>query len=193
MEGYLDKRYSCQLDVSSYGTTEVTTYKPTSTTTATQGDQKCDCDFIDNAQCADRQCQCIEGFLPVYDPDHPSKLVWCKDPIVLTSTIGGYCLVQKHCSSLMGSLCVDQNPGEGGTFKRCECEDGLKPALPDPNTGVIKRCIGPNEEGVLSLISQAMFGDDTADETGVPSLKVNLKLTEKVLLETCQSLVSGSL
>mgnify|MGYP001481236136 CR=1 FL=1 len=44
---------------------------------------------------------------------------------------------------------------QGGTFKRCECESGLKPSLPDPATGIIKRCIGPNEAGVLSLISQA--------------------------------------
>ena len=31
----------------------------------------------------------------------------------------------------------------------------MKPSLPDPATGIIKRCIGPNEAGVLSLISQA--------------------------------------
>lgn len=77
---------------------------------------------------------------------------------------------------------------QGGTFKRCECESGLKPSLPDPATGIIKRCIGPNEAGVLSLISQALFGDDSSGNP-VP-LKINLKLTEKALLDTCQSTVS---
>ena len=75
-----------------------------------------------------------------------------------------------------------------GTFKRCECESGLKPSLPDPATGIIKRCIGPNEAGVLSLISQALFGDDSSGNP-IP-LKINLKLTEKALLDTCQSTVS---
>ena len=82
---------------------------------------------------------------------------------------------------------MDKNPGEGGTFKRCECEDGLKPALPDPNLGIIKRCIGPHEEGVLSLISQALFGDDTTSDR-LPD-KVNFKLNEKALLDTCSRIV----
>jgi hypothetical protein len=73
-------------------------------------------------------------------------------------------------------------------FKRCECEDGLKPGFPDPKTGVIKRCIGPNEEGVLSLISQALFGQD-ADGSELP-LKINLKLNEKAILDSCTSIVS---
>ena len=38
---------------------------------------------------------------------------------MLTSTVGGYCLVSRHCSALMGTKCIDSNPGEGGTFKRC--------------------------------------------------------------------------
>ena len=87
----------------------------------------------------------------------------------------------------MGTICTDINPGEGGTFKRCECQEGLKPALPDPSTDVIKRCIGPNEEGVLSLISQALFGEEASNP--VP-LKVNLKLTEKAVLDSCKSTVS---
>ena len=72
-------------------------------------------------------------------------------------------------------------------FSRCECQDDLKPALPDPTTGVVKRCIGPNEEGVLSLISQALFGDNQPDS--IP-LKVNIKLTEKAILDACKSTVS---
>ena len=72
-------------------------------------------------------------------------------------------------------------------FFRCECQDDLKPALPDPTTGVVKRCIGPNEEGVLSLISQALFGDNQPDS--IP-LKVNIKLTEKAILDACKSTVS---
>ena len=63
----------------------------------------------------------------------------------------------------------------------------MKPALPDPTTGVVKRCIGPNEEGVLSLISQALFGEDQPNS--VP-LKVNIKLTEKAILDACKSTVS---
>lgn len=96
-------------------------------------------------------------------------------------------LVPRHCSGLMGTQCIDLNPGEGGTFKRCECQDGLKPALPDPTTGITKRCIGPNEEGVLSLISMALFGEDGTNP--IP-LKVNLKLTEKAILDSCKSTVS---
>ena len=95
--------------------------------------------------------------------------------------------LSRHCSALIGSTCMDKNPGEGGTFKRCECENGLKPALPDPNLGIIKRCIGPNEEGVLSLISQALFGDDTTSDR-LPD-KVNFKLNEKALLDTCSRIV----
>ena len=125
--------------------------------------------------------------MPVYDDDQPMKLTWCKDPIVLTSTVGGYCLVPRHCSGLMGTTCIDKNPGEGGTFKRCECNQGLKPALPDPNSGIIRRCIGPNEEGVLSLISQALFGEDTSIDR-LP-IKVSLKLSEKAVLESCKSTV----
>lgn len=74
-----------------------------------------------------------------------------------------------------------------GFYFRCECQDDLKPALPDPTTGVVKRCIGPNEEGVLSLISQALFGDNQPDS--IP-LKVNIKLTEKAILDACKSTVS---
>ena len=66
------------------------------------------------------------------------KLKYCKDPIVLTSSVGGYCLIDKHCSALPGTICTDDYPGEGGTFKRCECQDDLKPALPDPTLGIIK-------------------------------------------------------
>ena len=41
------------------------------------------------------QCECIEGFLPVYDKEEPMKLSYCKDPIVLTSSVGGYCLIPR--------------------------------------------------------------------------------------------------
>ena len=120
-------------------------------------------------------------------PIQPMKLKYCKDPIVLTSSVGGYCLIDKHCSALPGTICTDDYPGEGGTFKRCECQDDLKPALPDPTLGIIKRCIGPNDEGVLSLISQALFGDNSGPNK-VP-VKVSLKLNEKALLDSCSSSV----
>ena len=89
----------------------------------------------------------------------------------------------------MGTTCMDKNPGEGGTFKRCECDNDLKPDLPDATLGIIKRCIGPGEEGVLSLISQALFGDDSNSDR-IP-VKVSLKLNEKALLDSCSSIVSN--
>ena len=82
---------------------------------------------------------------------------------------------------------MDKNPGDRGSFKTCECDNELKPDLPDPTLGIIKRCIGPGEEGVLSLISQALFGDSNSDRIPV---KVGLKLNEKALLDSCSSTVS---
>ena len=184
-----DERYSCELDVRS-SFAELTSTERSAETNPNACSSDLDCNIVENALCIEGQCQCQEGFLETYDDAEPEKLTWCKDPIVLTSTVGGYCLVPKHCAGLMGTTCVDKNPGEGGTFKRCECQDDLKPALPDPSTGVVKRCIGPNEEGVLSLISQALFGEDSANS--VP-LKVNIKLTEKAILDACQSTVSSTI
>lgn len=187
MEGYLSLRYSCDPDNRSFNEDEVlgNIFEEGEPNPDVQRcHQDVDCIEVENAVCNDNgQCQCREGFLSVYDDQEPLKLTWCKDPIVLTSTVGGYCLVERHCSGLMGTRCVDANPGEGGTFKRCECQNGLKPALPDPNTGIIKRCIGPNEEGVLSLISQALFGEDGSD--AIP-IRVNIKLTEKAILDSCK-------
>jgi len=34
-----------------------------------------------------------------------SKLSECQDPIVLTSTVNGYCLVDEHCRNLEGTFC----------------------------------------------------------------------------------------
>ena len=185
MQGYVDRRYSCDLDVRAFGNEEDVVILEEILPQCFE-DETCSKE-IENTRCSSEgTCVCMEGFLSVYDDNDPTKLTWCKDPIVLTSTVGGYCLVSRHCAALMGTMCIDQNPGEGGAFKRCECAEGLKPALPDPNTGVIKRCIGPNEEGVLSLISQALFGEDASDP--VP-LKVNLKLTEKAILDTCSGTV----
>ena len=151
-----------------------------------------ECSSIEHTFCniVTLRCECLEGFLPVYDKIQPMKLKYCKDPIVLTSSVGGYCLIDKHCSALPGTICTDDYPGEGGTFKRCECQDDLKPALPDPTLGIIKRCIGPNDEGVLSLISQALFGDNSGPNK-VP-VKVSLKLNEKALLDSCSSSVRFS-
>ena len=39
--------------------------------------------------------------------------------------------------------------------------------MPDPATGIIKRCIGPNEAGVLSLISQAKKMKRSSPDQGV--------------------------
>ena len=51
-----------------------------------------DC-IVENGHCNDAgQCKCLEGILSVYDDQDPMKLTWCKDPIILTSTVGGYCV-----------------------------------------------------------------------------------------------------
>ena len=124
MDGYRDERYSCELDVRSFGEQDLEmevvplplTVEVNTNLNACDTDE--DCASIENAQCIEGQCQCLEGFLETYDDAEPERLTWCKDPIVLTSTVGGYCLVPKHCAGLMGTTCVDKNPGEGGTFKR---------------------------------------------------------------------------
>ncbi len=197
LKGFWPSKYSCDPENDLAFAQSESVFKPTSTTSSsivvTCSGEDDNCTSIENAFCdiGKGQCACIEGFLPVYDEDHPRKLTWCKDPIILTSTVGGYCLVPRHCKSLMGTVCSDKNPGEGGQFKRCQCREGLKPQRPDPVLGVVRRCIGPNEQGVLSLISQALFGPQST-LTGYP-LQVNLKLTEKAILESCNRIVSSFL
>ena len=59
-----------------------------------------DCSAIDYTFCniGKLQCDCIDGFIPVYDKEKPMKLNYCRDPIVLTSSVGGYCLIPKYGS-----------------------------------------------------------------------------------------------
>ncbi len=196
--GYWASKYSCDEEKVALASLNKSGYKPTSTTTASSSSEVAtcsrrdeNCTSIENAYCDLRKgrCECIEGFLPVYDEDHPKKLTWCKDPIVLTSTVGGYCLVQRHCKSLMGTECTDVGMArDGGRFKKCECRRGLKAQRPDPVLGVVRRCIGPQEEGVLSLISQALFGPEKPGDGAWP-IKVNLRLTEKAILDSCSGTV----
>ena len=50
------------------------------------------------------------GFIPSFTE---STLTECQDPIVLTSTVNGYCLVDEHCRNLEGTSCTaidDQVP-----------------------------------------------------------------------------------
>jgi hypothetical protein len=44
----------------------------------------------------------LAGFIESFSE---SKLSECQDPIVLTSTVNGYCLVDEHCRNLEGTVC----------------------------------------------------------------------------------------
>ena len=102
MDGYIDQRYSCDprvLDTAILDNTE--NVSPPIIEAVVVEENECvfdsDCTDIENAICSiNGQCQCQEGFLPTYDDNEPLKLTWCKDPIVLTSTVGGYCLISRY-------------------------------------------------------------------------------------------------
>jgi hypothetical protein len=48
-------------------------------------------------------CRCRSGFIPIYERggDGIRKLNNCHDPIIVTSTVGGRCLIPEHCDHLV--------------------------------------------------------------------------------------------
>ena len=109
MDGYFDRRYSCEIDQNSFEDNPQTleVIRTDSDDYIDQCVLDTDCSEIENAYCNENgQCTCLEGFLPTYDGRQPMKLTWCKDPIVLTSTVGGYCLVPRHCSGIKHNMII---------------------------------------------------------------------------------------
>jgi hypothetical protein len=47
--------------------------------------------------------RCRNGFIPIYErgEDGIRKLNNCHDPIIVTSTVGGRCLIPEHCDHLV--------------------------------------------------------------------------------------------
>ena len=47
--------------------------------------------------------RCRSGFIPIYErgEDGIRKLNNCHDPIIVTSTVGGRCLIPEHCDHLV--------------------------------------------------------------------------------------------
>jgi hypothetical protein len=47
--------------------------------------------------------RCRSGFIPIYErgADGARKLNNCHDPVIVTSTVGGRCLIPEHCDQLV--------------------------------------------------------------------------------------------
>ncbi len=54
--------------------------------------------------------RCRTGFIPIYErgADGIRTLNNCHDPIIVTSTVGGRCLIPEHCDHLVIFLSFEQ-------------------------------------------------------------------------------------
>jgi len=134
---------------------------------------------LPNTQCTEMagdlllpfMCECMQGYQPI---PHPLRTIerGCYDPIESARTVGGKCLVQKHCDPLPNTIC---GPTVSETVKVCQCVHGTKPSPSDSSSGLVLGCQGLDPDDLTSMASCSRKIEMKRELAWTPRDRITLK------------------